>query len=102
VAKFLQDYQGEPDDMVRRIQQLVEVQSTREQLLDKAQEHQQKIKQAFDKRVRKEDFKLGDLVFKWDAPKKDKGKLGKFEALWIGPFFCYHMKLSWVNFLLRF
>jgi hypothetical protein len=25
VAKFLQDYQGEPDDMVRRIQQLVEV-----------------------------------------------------------------------------
>jgi hypothetical protein len=26
VAKFIQDYQGEPDDMVRRIQQLVEVQ----------------------------------------------------------------------------
>jgi hypothetical protein len=34
--KFLQDYQGEPDDMVRRILQLVEVQQTREQLLDKA------------------------------------------------------------------
>jgi hypothetical protein len=29
---------------------------------------------------------LGDLVLKWDAPKKDKGKHGKFEALWIGPF----------------
>jgi hypothetical protein len=26
MEKFLQDYQGEPDDMVRRIQQLVEVQ----------------------------------------------------------------------------
>jgi hypothetical protein len=25
-------------------------------------------------------------VFKWDAPKQDKGKHGKFEALWIGPF----------------
>jgi len=29
---------------------------------------------------------LGDLVLKWDAPKKDKGNHGKFEALWIGPF----------------
>jgi hypothetical protein len=25
-------------------------------------------------------------VLKWDAPKKDKGKHGKFEALWIGSF----------------
>jgi hypothetical protein len=86
VEKFFQDCQGEPDDMIRRIQQLVEVQQAREQLLDKAHQHQQKIKQAFDRRVRKEDFQLGDLVLKWDAPKKDKGKHGKFEALWIGPF----------------
>jgi hypothetical protein len=86
VEKFFQDYQGEPDNMIRRIQQLVEVQQTREKLLDKAHDHQQKIKQAFDRRVRKEDFQLGDLVLKWDAPKQDKGKHGKFEALWIGPF----------------
>jgi transposase InsO family protein len=86
MEKFFQDYQGEPDDMVRRIQQLVEVQQTREKLLDKAHDHQQKIKKSFDKKVRKEDFQLGDLVLKWDAPKKDKGKHGKFEALWIGPF----------------
>jgi hypothetical protein len=25
-------------------------------------------------------------VLKWDEPKQDKGKHGKFEALWIGPF----------------
>jgi hypothetical protein len=25
-------------------------------------------------------------VLKWDAPKQDKGKHGKFEALWIGHF----------------
>jgi hypothetical protein len=25
-------------------------------------------------------------VLKWDSPKQDKGKNGKFEALWIGPF----------------
>jgi hypothetical protein len=29
---------------------------------------------------------LGNLVLKWDAPKQEKGKHGKFEALWIGPF----------------
>jgi hypothetical protein len=36
--------------------------------------------------VNKEDFPLGNLVLKWDAPRQDKGKHGKFEALWIGPF----------------
>jgi hypothetical protein len=36
--------------------------------------------------VNKEDFQQGDLVLKWDAPKQDKGKHDKFEALWISPF----------------
>jgi hypothetical protein len=54
--------------------------------MDRAHEHQQKIKQAFDRKSRKEYFQLGDLVLKWDAPRQDKGKHGKFEALWIGPF----------------
>jgi hypothetical protein len=25
-------------------------------------------------------------VLKWDAPRQDRGKHNKFEALWIGPF----------------
>jgi hypothetical protein len=86
VAKFFQDYEGEPDHMIRRIHQLVEVQQTREQVMDRAHSHQQKIKQAFDRKVRKEEFQLGDLVLKWDAPRQDRGKHNKFEALWIGPF----------------
>jgi hypothetical protein len=72
--------------MVGRIQKLVEVQQTMEKLLDKPQSHQQKIKQAFDNKVNTEDLQLGDLVLKWDAPKQDKGKHGKFEALLIVPF----------------
>jgi hypothetical protein len=48
--------------MVRKMHQLVEVQKTREKLLDKAQSHQYKIKQAFDKKVNKEDFQLGDVI----------------------------------------
>jgi hypothetical protein len=30
-------------------------------------------------------------VLKWDALKQDKGKHGKFEALWIGPFKIYEV-----------
>ena len=72
--------------MIRRIHQLVEVQQAREQTLDRIQDHQQKIKQVFDRKAKKEHFQVGDLVLKWDAPKQDKGKHSKFEALWIGPF----------------
>jgi hypothetical protein len=86
VAKFFQDYLEEPNDMIRRIHQLVEVQQAREQVVDRIQDQQQRIKQVFDKKATKEEFQMGDLVLKWDAPKQDKGKHGKFEALWIGPF----------------
>jgi hypothetical protein len=86
VEKFFQDYHKEPNDMIRRIHQLVEVQQVREQVMIRVQDHQQRIKQVFDKKAKKEEFQVGDLVLKWDAPKQDKGKHGKFESLWIGPF----------------
>jgi hypothetical protein len=54
--------------------------------MDRAHDHQPKIKQSFDKKSREKYFQLGNLVLKWDAPRQDKGKHGKFEALWIGPF----------------
>ena len=72
--------------MIRRIHQLVEVQQARQQTVDRIQDHQRKIKQVFDKKAKEERFQIGDLVLKWDAPKQDKGKHDKFEALWVGPF----------------
>jgi hypothetical protein len=56
VAKFFQDYQGDPDDMIRRIHQLVEVQQTREKVMDRAHDLQQNIKKSFDRKERKEDL----------------------------------------------
>jgi hypothetical protein len=56
MAKFFQECQEEPDDMIRRIHQLVEVQQIREKTMDRAHDRQQKIKQAFDTKVRKEIF----------------------------------------------
>ena len=44
------------------------------------------MKDSFDKRVKKDLFTVGDLVLRWDARKDEKGKHGKFDNLWIGPF----------------
>lgn len=44
------------------------------------------MKETFDRKVKEDIFKTGDLVLKWDAVRQEKGKHGKFDALWIGPF----------------
>jgi hypothetical protein len=54
--------------------------------LEKIELHQGRIKETFDKKVKSNVFKTGDLVLKWDAARQEKGKHGKFEALWTGPF----------------
>jgi transposase InsO family protein len=69
VAIFLQEFEGEPNHVVRRIHQMVEVQRIREQVMNRAYNHQQKIKQVFDRKSKKKEFEQGDLVLKWDAPR---------------------------------
>jgi hypothetical protein len=86
VAKFLQEADSEPNDLTRRIHNLVELQQDREQLLEKTELHQRKMKEIFDRKVKTNIFKAGDLVLKWDATRQEKGKHGKFDALWTGPF----------------
>ena len=44
------------------------------------------MKENFDRKTKANDFKAGDLVLKWDETRQEKGKHGKFDALWIGPF----------------
>ena len=40
----------------------------------------------FDRRTKASDFKIGDKVLKWDSRREDKGKHGKFDNLWRGPY----------------
>ena len=40
----------------------------------------------FDKKAKMTSFSLGDIVLKWDARHEDKGKHGKFDELWKGPY----------------
>ena len=65
---------------------LVELQQVREQVIGKSESHQQKIQVMFDKREKVDNFQVGDWVLKWDTLRKHKGKHGKFDSLWIGPF----------------
>ena len=54
--------------------------------MEKTELHQEKMKEIFDKKVKTHIFKKGELVLKWDATRKEKGKHDKFDALWAGPF----------------
>ena len=65
---------------------MVELQQVKKQVIGKSESHQQRIKVMFDKREKVDNFQVGDWVLKWDTVRKDKGKHGKFDSLWIGRF----------------
>jgi len=85
-AKFLQEEQNEENDMAKRISDLAEVHQIRDQLIEKSVAHQKRIKEAFNRKAKMNNFQIGDLVLKWDALKENKGNHGKFDALWTRPF----------------
>ena len=66
--------------------QIIQLQQEREAIENTAKRHKRRMKEIFDKKVKKDMFAVGDLVLRWDARKEEKGKHGKFDNLWIGPF----------------
>jgi len=60
VAKFLQEEKDEENDMARRMNKLVELQQIGEQMVVKSKAHQKKIKETFDRKVKVENFQVGD------------------------------------------
>ena len=72
--------------MQRRINQIIELNELRDKASDKVQIHQEKMKNNFDRRIKEDIFQVDDLVLKWDASHEDKGKHGKFDHLWVGPY----------------
>eukprot|EP00253_Pinus_taeda_P035552 PITA_35552 len=86
VIKLLQESQEEPNDIQRRINQTIHLQQTREEVYQRTQVLQDRLKKIFDKRKKAEDLFTGDKVLKWDSRREDKGKHGKFDFLWKGPF----------------
>ena len=67
-------------------EKVIELQQNREKVEEKAQLYRLKIKERFDRKIKDNTFSIGDMVLRWDARKEQKGKHGKFDNLWFGPF----------------
>ena len=65
---------------------MVELEETRDQVNHRLTEYQEKMKHIFDQHVRDRQLQIGDLVLRWDVRRAKKGKHGKFDPLWFGPF----------------
>jgi hypothetical protein len=76
--KLLQEVQEETNDTQRRINQMIQLQQSREEVYNKTQVIQEGIKKIYGKRTKEDDFELGDFMLKWDYRNEDKGKHGSF------------------------
>lgn len=83
---MFQDIQEELSPLVRRMNQLIELNESREKFLENLIGYQQKLKMTFDRKAKNVLFQPGHLVLIWDARREDKGKHGEFDPLWFGPF----------------
>eukprot|EP00253_Pinus_taeda_P028217 PITA_28217 len=86
VVKILQEAGSEEDHMQRILNQMVHLQQTREEVFQNTSKLQEKIKKIYDIKAKADKFQLEEVVLKWDARNEEKGKHGKFENLWKGPF----------------
>lgn len=64
VAKFLQKEQNEEDNTAKRISDLAKVHQIRDPLIEKSATYQKRIKEAFDRKAKMDNFQVGDLVLK--------------------------------------
>ena len=67
VIKFMQEINEEPDDIRRRMFQIIQLQQERETIENTIEMHRKRMKENFDKEVKKDVFIVGDLVLRWDA-----------------------------------
>ncbi|XP_057825950.2 uncharacterized protein LOC131037778 [Cryptomeria japonica] len=87
VYKFIDENNLQMSDLVEeRMDMLAELDESREDAHKKNLKLQQKSKYLFDKKTSERKFEINNLVLLWNARAQDKGKHGKFEALWPGPF----------------
>ena len=77
----MQESQEELDDVTGRINQLVELEETRNQVSQRLTEYQEKMKELFDQHAKDRKLQVGDLVLRWDIRRDEKGKHGKFDPL---------------------
>ena len=86
IMKLWQDSKEEPNDITKRINQMIEVQQNRAEVDEKLQKYQDNMKTMFDQKTKDREFVPCELVLKWDARKEDSRNQGKVDHIWCGPF----------------
>lgn len=84
VVKLLQEAGSEDDNLQSRINQMIHLQQTREEVFQNTSKLQDRIKRIYDRKAKEDRFEIRDIVLKWDATSEEKGKHGKFENVWKG------------------
>jgi len=75
-----------PEPMEERLEHLAELDETRRLAQRQNVKLQSQVKYLFDKKAKDRKFEIDDLVLMWNSRCQEKGKHGKFESLWLGPF----------------
>jgi hypothetical protein len=44
------------------------------------------MKHLYDRQAIERKFEIGDMILMWNARLEDKGKHGKFDPIWLGPY----------------
>lgn len=86
--KFVEQYEDDIiDEMQLRIDNILklEEEARRESSIQNSKLHSQ-MKHLYDKRAIERKFEIGDMVLMWNARMEDKGKYGKFDPIWVGPY----------------
>jgi hypothetical protein len=86
VMKLWQDAKEDPNDITKRINQLIEVQQNRVEVDERLQKYQDNMKAMFDQKSKDREFLPSEPFLKWDARKEDSGKHSKFDHIWCGTF----------------
>ena len=81
VVKLLQEVGSEEDPMQRRLNQMIHLQQTPEDVFHNTFKLQEHIKNIYDRKAKADTFQLDDVVLKWDARNEEKGKHNKFDNL---------------------
>ena len=65
---------------------MIHLEQTWEEVFQITSKIHERIKRIYDRKTKEYDFKIRDVVLRWDARNEDKGKHGKLEKLWKSPY----------------
>ena len=86
MISFLQEAQGEPNALVRRLNKIIESSENRKKFRDSLITYQEKMKSIFDKKSKRSSLSSRRFGTEMGHRMRRKGEHGKFDPLWYGPY----------------